>query len=329
MKLGAYMRSLISGVAAAAALTLSFPALAQSSITERVGRIVVGYPPGGATDSIARQIGNALEPLLGQRIIIENRAGLNGVLGAASVAQGSLDPNVVYLCPMSTLAITPQIPGLAIPVDPGQELVPIANLALSSYGLVVSAKSSYQSLNDILAAARAKPGQITFASPGIGSVQHLSGEYISQLANVNMLHVPYRGAAPAVVDVLGGRIDFLFTNLGDVAGQIQSGDLRLLGQGDPSRFPSFPDAPRVADTLPGFDVTGWFGICGHKDLSLADQKRWMEALAKAMSEDALQKRLVDLGFTPNYEEGPTLARRLTEDRRRWLEIIQARQIKSN
>lgn len=314
----------------ATALTLFYlSASAQSGATERIARIVVGYPPGGATDSISRLIGHAIEPILGQRIIIENKAGLNGVLAAASIAQNSPDPNIVYQCPMSTLAITPQIPGLAIPVDPGRETVPIANLALSSYGLVVSGKSPYHSLNDILTAARAQPGQRSFGSPGVGSVQHLSGEYINQLAKVDMLHVPYRGSAAAVIDVLAGRIDFVFTNLGDVAGQIQSGDLRLLGQGDPSRSPTFPDAPRISDTLPGFDVTGWFGICGHKDLTATQRKRWTDAIAKAMKNEALQKRLQDLGFTPKFEEAESLARRLAQDRERWRRIIEIRQVKAN
>lgn len=318
-----------SVLAATAIAMFPLAASAQLGGGERIGRIIVGYPPGGSTDSISRLIGNAIEPILGQRIIIENRAGLNGVLAAAFVAQSLPDPNVVYQCPMSTLAITPQIPGLPVPIDPGRETVPIANIALSSYGLVVAANSPYKSLNDILAAARAKPGQVTFASPGVGSVQHLSGEYINQLAKVDMLHVPYRGAAPAVVDVLGGRIDFFFTNLGDVAGQIQSGDLRLLGQGDPSRFPTFPDAARISDTLPGFDVLGWFGICGHKDLPANERQRWADAIAKVMKDDAFRKRLQQLGFTPQYEDGPALARRLADDRQRWLGIIQLRNIKAN
>ncbi len=308
---------------------IATPAPAQTTGGERIARIVVGYPPGGATDTISRLIGKALEPVLDQRIVVENRPGVNGVLAAAQIVQSPPDPSVVYQCPMSTLAITPQIPGLSVPIDPGVEMAPLANLALSSYGLVVAASSPYRSLKDILSAARERPGRISFGSPGMGSVQHLSGEYINQIAHVNMLHVPYKGASAAVVDVLGGRIDFLFTNLGDVAGQIQSGNLRLLGQGDRSIFPGLADVPRIADTLPEFDVIGWFGICGHKGLSQADRQRWTRAIETVMKDEAFQHRLQELGFTPLFEDGDTLGRRLAEDRIRWRKIIDARNVKAN
>src|SRR6185295_16570353 len=130
--------------------------------------------------------------------------------------------------PMSTLSITPQLIGASVPLDPGVELVPLANMTLSSYGLVVAAASPYRNMADVLAAARARPGQVTFASPGPGSAQHLSGELLKRLAKVDLQHIAYKGAAPAVVDIMGGRIDFMITNLGDVGRQVQAGQLRLL-----------------------------------------------------------------------------------------------------
>lgn len=315
-------------VAAAAFFAIPGIASAQQAPPERIARIIIGYQPGGSTDAISRLIGEAISPILGQRVVVDSRPGANGVLAAAYVAQSPPDGSLVYQCPMSTLAITPQIPGLALPIDPGRDTVPIANLALSSYGLVVAANSPYRSLGDILAVDRARPGRISFASPGMGSVQHLSGEYMNQLARVNMVHVPYRGSAGALLDVLAGRVDFMFTNLGDIKRQVETGDLRLLGQGDPSRLPAFPNAPRIADTIPGFEVTSWYGICGHKDMPAADRKRWQDAIGAAMRDEALLQRMEALGFTPHFEDAETLARRLASDRQRWLQILQARNIRA-
>ncbi len=303
------------------ALLLTGSALA--AFPDRPLRIVSGYAAGGASDLISRYMAEAVAPILNQRVVVENRTGVNGVLGAEAVARGAPDGYAVFQCPMSSMAITPQLVGISVPLDPALELVPIANMALSSYGLVVAANSPHKTMADILAAARAKPGQVTFASPGPGSAQHLSGELLKRLAKVDMQHVPYRGASLAIIDIIGGRIDFMISNLGDVAKQVQAGQLRLLAQGDPSRFPTFPDLPRIADTVPGFEVTGWFGICGPKAMPAEAVAKWDEAIRKAMQDPAVVKRLQDGGFTPIYEGPAVFARRLDTDRRRWKEVIQA------
>lgn len=304
-------------------LALALGAPASAAFPDKQLKIVSGYAAGGASDLIARFIADAVAPIFNQRVLVENRTGVNGVLGAEVVARGTPDGYTVFQCPMSTLSITPQLIGVSVPLDPATELVPIANMALSSYGLVVAANSSYRNITDILAAARAKPGQITFGSPGPGSAQHLSGELLKRLGKVDMQHVPYRGASLAIIDIIGGRIDFMISNLGDVAKQVQGGQLRLLAQGDPSKFPTFPDLPRIADTVPGFEVTGWFGICGPKGMPAEAIARWDEAIRKAMQDPAFLKRLTDGGFTPLYEGPAAFARRLEGDRRRWKEVIQA------
>ncbi len=294
-----------------------------AAFPERPLRIIVGQAPGGSSDLISRFIADAVAPLLGQRVLVENRPGMNGIIGADIVAREAADGYLLFQCPMSTLSISPQLIGAKIPSDPGVELIPISNLTLSSYGLVVPASSAYQNLSDILTAARAKPGQLTFASPGPGSAQHLSGEMLKRLAKVDMLHVPYKGAAPALIDVIGGRIDFMITNLGDVTRQVQAGQLRLLAQGDPSKFPLFPDLPRIADTLPGFEVTGWFGLCGPKAMPVETVKRWDDAIRQIMQDPVFLRRLQDSGFSPLYEGPEAFTRRLEADRRRWREVIQA------
>ena len=306
-----------------AALLLGCVAPAFAAFPDKPLRLVSGYAAGGASDLISRFIAEAVSPILGQRVVVENRPGVNGVIGAEAVARSAPDGYSVFQCPMSTLSITPQLIGVTVPLDPGVELMPLSNMALSSYGLVVAAASPYRSTADVIAAARARPGQITFGSPGPGSAQHLSGELLMRLANLTMQHIAYKGSAPAAVDIMAGRIDFMITNLGDVGRQVQAGQLRLLAQGDPSRFPLFPDLPRIADTVPGFEITGWFGICGPKGMPAEAVARWDDAVRQAMQDPVFLRRLQDAGFTPLYEGPAAFARRLETDRKRWGEVIRA------
>ncbi|MDB5414958.1 MAG: hypothetical protein JWR10_3293 [Rubritepida sp.] len=302
------------------------PALAQ--FPERPPRIVSGFAAGGGSDVLARILAEAISPALGQRVSVENRTGVNGAIGAEVVARSPADGYVAFQCPMSTLAITPQLQGANLPLDPGLELLPVSNVALSSYGLVVAIESPFRTVADVLAAARARPGEVTFASPGPGSAQHLSGELMKRLAGVNMQHIPYRGAAPAAVDIMAGRVDFMITNLGDVSRQVQDGALRFVAQADPSRFPLYPNLARIADTIPGFDVTGWFGICLARGTPIAVITRWDDAVRTAMAEPALRRRLEEAGFTPFYEGPEAFATRLATDRAKWRDVIRAGDVRA-
>jgi tripartite-type tricarboxylate transporter receptor subunit TctC len=300
-------------------LLLAMPAMAQ----ERTLRIVSGFAAGGASDLVARLTADAVAPLLQARVVVENRTGVNGVIAAAEVARSTPDGSSVFQCPMSTMAIVPQLVGANLPLDPGEALAPLGNLALSSYGFVVAANGPYRSVADVLAAARARPGQVSFASAGVGSAQHLSGELLKQKTTTDMTHIPYRGATPAVVDILGGRTDFMITNLADVGQQIQDGALRLLALGDDGGSALFPDAPPLSRQVPGFDVTGWFGICGPRGMAPAVAGRWEAALRQAMADPGFVRRLADSGLTPRFEDAATLGARIAADRRLWRGVIQA------
>jgi len=254
---------------------------------------------------------------------VENRTGVNGVIGAAEVARSAPDGNTLFQCPMSTLAIVPQLIGVSLPVDPGAALAPLANLGLSSYGFVVAANGPYRSVADVLAAARARPGQVSFGSAGVGSAQHLSGELLRQKTATEMTHIPYRGATPAIVDILGGRTDFMITNLADMARQVQDGALRLLAIADDGGSALFPDVPPLSRQVPGFDVTGWFGICGPRGMPAAVVAQWEEALRRAMADPGVQRRLAESGLTPHFEDAATLGARIAADRRLWHGVIQA------
>ncbi len=308
-----------------AMLLLATPAAAQS---DRPVRMVSGFAAGGASDLISRLMAEALTPLLGARVVVENRTGANGVIGAEVVAHSPPDGFTIYQCPMSTMAIAPQLQGANLPVDPGVALAPIANAALSTYALMVAANSPYRSVEDVLAAARRQPGQLAFGSAGVGSAQHLAGELLKQLGRVDIVHIPYRGATPAIVDILGGRVAFTITNIADATRQLTDGALRLVALADDAPNALFPDAPPISRTLPGFNVTGWFGFCGPRGMSAEVVGRIAGAIQAALAQDALQRRLIGAGLTPRFEGPDALAARLAADRRQWLGVIQAVNIRA-
>jgi tripartite-type tricarboxylate transporter receptor subunit TctC len=301
------------------AAALAWPAAAQ----ERSVRVVSGAAAGGSSDFVSRLVAEAVGPLLGARAVVENRTGVNGAIAAAEVARSAPDGTTVFTCPMSTMAITPQLVGANLPVDPGAELAPIATVALSSYGFVVAANGPYRGVPDVLEAARRRPGQVTFASAGVGSAQHLSGELLKQRTGVQMAHVPYRGASPAVVDILGGRTDFMMTNMADITRQVQDGALRLLAIGDDGGSPLFPEVPPLSRLIPGFNVVGWFGLCGPKGMAPEVLRRWEDAVRQAMADPVLVRRMAEGGLTPRFEDAKTLAGRLEADRRQWREVIRS------
>lgn len=310
-----------------ALLLLAVPAAAQD-FPNRPLRIISGSAAGGSNDFVARFFAETLGNIFGQRIVVENRAGVNGVIGAEVVVNSPADGYTAFVCPMSTVTITPQLIGMSMPVDPGTDLGPLAMVGLSSYGLVVRAASPYRNLSDLIADARRRSGQITFASPGVGAAQHLGGELLKQMTGTQMEHVAFRGAAPAMVEILAGRVDFSLTNLGDIVRQVQAGDLRLLAIADDTPSPVFPDAPRVSQTVPGFEVVGWFGLCARRDIPPAAAARWVAAIRQVLEDPGLRQRLTDAGITPRFEDAETFARRIAGDRENWRRIIHASNIRS-
>jgi tripartite-type tricarboxylate transporter receptor subunit TctC len=301
---------------------------AQAQPTDRPARIVVGFAAGGTTDITARVVAEGVAASFGHRAIVDTRTGGNGFIAAEFVVRGSADGSTVLLCPMGPMTISPEMPGMHIPIDVGRDLVPVANVARSSYVVVTGANGPHRTLPDLIAAARARPGALTYASAGYGAAQHLSTERLKRLAGIDMVHVPYRGAAPAALDVIAGRADILITNLGDVIGQIKGGQLRLLAMGDREGWPDFPDAPRLPDIVPGLEVIGWFGVCGPRGMPEEAVARWAAAIRAALDVPALRQRLLDSGLAPNFEDPASFARTIARDRQAWGETIRAAGIRA-
>lgn len=237
-----------------ASLMLLGASLPAGAFPDRPVRILGGFAAGGTGDLINRLIAEAVAPAFGQRPVVEVRSGANGFIAAEAAAHSPPDGHTVVQCSTGMMTVSPQLPGAQLPIDPAQDLVPVANILQSTQTMVVSARSPYRSVADVVAAARARPGTISYASAGIGSVSHLSGARFAQLGHLDMVHVPYRGATPGVLDVSAGRADLIITNLGDVIGQIGEG-LRLLAFADGIGSPRFPDTGQISAVLPGYAAT--------------------------------------------------------------------------
>ncbi len=302
-------------------------AIAPARAQERVARIIGGFAAGGTSDIVARLVADSAGPLLGLRVVVENRTGASGMIGAEFVARSAPDGLTLYQC-ASLVTVLPELPGMRLPIDPMADLAPVANVAHSSQAMVVKADAPWQSLADFLAAARAAPGRLTYASAGIGALSHLSGARLAQLARIDITHVPYRGAALGVVDVMAGRASTIITNLGDVVRQVQGGELRLLGFADGLGSPLFPQAPLLSATVPGYEISGWFGICGPRAMAPEMIERWQAAIAQALQQDAVRRRLLDNGLTPRFEDPAAFARTMQADRAVWRDTIRAADIRA-
>jgi tripartite-type tricarboxylate transporter receptor subunit TctC len=281
---------LLLGTALAASIVA--PAAAAWAL-DRPARIPVGFAAGGTGDLVARTVAEIAAPRLGQPVVVENRAGANGMIAAEAAARAAPDGLTVLMCPTGNMTILPEMPGARLPIDVRAELAPVANVALSIYGMVVGAAAPWHSVAEFIEAARARPGTLSFASVGTGSAQHLAGERLRRAAGIDLLHVAYRGASLAAVDLIARRADVMITNLGDVARQVKGGELRLLALGDAAGHPLFPEAPKLPDALPGFEVTSWLGICGPRGLPPEVAAAWSRAILDGLAETAVAQRLLE------------------------------------
>ena len=302
-------------------LLLAAPAKAQDL------RIVNGFAPGGTADVLARLLAEAVAPTMGSRPVVETRTGANGMIAAEAIARGPADGSAVMVCVMGMLAIASEMPGARLPIDPGREMRGVATIALSPYGLIVAGNGPYRDVAALLAAARTPEG-VTFASVGPGSAPHLAGELLRQRAGGRMTHVPYRGGAPAIIDILAGRTDFLFISLGDVTRQIRAGELRLIALGDDSGRAVFPDVPVIASIVAGVAANTWFGLCGARAMPDAAAERWAGAVRAAVAEPAFARRLEEMGLTPHAEGPAAMDARIAVDRARWGEVIRAGNVRA-
>lgn len=309
-------RSLIAG-------TLSLP-LARAYAQEypnRPVRLIVPFPPGGGTDTFARVVGDRLATSLGVAVVVENRSGAGGNIGLDAVAKSQPDGYTIGLGQTSNLAINPSLYA-RMPYDSLRDLTPIGLVANGPVVLLVNAKAPYQNLGDIIAAAKAKPGMLTMGSPGTGTVGHLVGEMLQTAAKVRFQHIPYRGASPALTDLLGGRIDFYFSTVPPALAQIQGKLLRGLAVTSEKRIPDLPDVPTIAELgYPGFRATSWYGLVARAGTAAPIIERLSADTRKALESAAVREKFALEGVEV-WSSTPQEFRALLErELARWGQIV--------
>jgi tripartite-type tricarboxylate transporter receptor subunit TctC len=317
-------RILLAGLLAAG---LSAPV--QAAFPEREIRFLCGFSPGGTCDLLSRLLAEYLTPIFGQRVIVENRTGASGMIAADYVAKAPPDGHTVMLAIMAMYAVQPVMPGLRMPFDVDRDLTPIANVANVYNILVASPQAPFRTIAELIAYAKQNPGKLSYASAGNGTSQHLSGELFKQLAGVDMLHVPYRGGAPAIVDIVAGRTDMMFGNMPEFLGQIRGGGLRPIAFGAPRASPLFPDLPLIKDTVPGFEIRNWFGVAGPAGMPPAIVARWNEALRQVAAQKSFQDRMAESGMEIIVGSQDEFRATIAADRARWAEVIQKAGIRAD
>lgn len=304
--------------------TAAAPLSAQQN--DRPLRIVVPFATGGAQDVIARYLGGKLPEKLGQPVIIDNKAGAGGVVAADSVS-ASTDGVTVLLATGGAITIAPHL--LAkLPYDPN-DMVPVALLGDTPMTLSVRTESPYKTVADLLRDARARPGQVTYASTGNGTVSHLTGALLAQAGGVSLLHVPYRGAAPAMTDLVGGQVAAIVTSVASIEPMVASGKARVLGTFTHAKLPGMGSAPTIGEAtgLPGMEVPVWVGVMAPRRMPAASIEKLAAALVEVCNLPETGQRFAQLGAITTCGGPAALKKVVTEDSQRWARVIKQGGIK--
>jgi tripartite-type tricarboxylate transporter receptor subunit TctC len=312
-----------SAIAAAicAALMVVPSAYAQTKYPVKPIRLIVPFPPGGGTDILSRLMAAKLTDIAGWQIVVDNRPGAGGNIGLQTAALAAPDGYTMVMGQTSNLAINPALYS-KLPYDPIKSFVPVSLVSASPIALLVSAKSPYKTLPDFVAAAKTRPGELTFGSPGSGTVAHLTGELFQRAAGIKYVHVPYKGAAQGLPDLLGGRIDLFSGSLETAMPHIKAGTIRGLAITSLQRTAAAPDVPTVAESgYKGFDATSWFGILVARGTPQPIVDQLTAEITKVLQLPDVKERLASTGGLP-VKTGPAeFATLLKADVERWARIV--------
>jgi tripartite-type tricarboxylate transporter receptor subunit TctC len=315
----------LAGLAAPAVLAQAAAPASGAAWPSKPIKVIVNFPPGGAADQLARAIGLPLQETLGQPVVVENRAGANGNIGGDLVAKSPPDGYTLLMSSGGMVSVNPHIyPRMSF--DPTKDLVPVAAAARVLVYLVTKPSIPANSIREFIAYVKANPGKLSFGSPGTGSSPHLAGEMFKSQAGLFALHVPYRGAAPALQDLLGGQLDFFF-DPGIGLQHVKSGKLKLLAVGSPKRSPMFPDVPTLDEAgLKGFDADTVFGFYAPAGTPQEVVTRLNREINRIVATQAVTDRILALGGEPLPLTPAEFGAKATEDSRRFGAIIKERKI---
>ena len=283
-------------------------------------RMVVPYAPGGPVDIVARITANKLSETLGQQFVVDNRAGAGGNIALEVVARSTPDGYTLLVGANGTNAINPSL-YKNMPVDPGRDLAPISMVASSAMILVVHPSLPASNVKELIALARAKPGAVTYASSGSGSTAHLSGELFKSMARIDLLHVPYKGAAPALTDLVGGQVQSMITGVSSTLPYVKAGRLKALGVSSEKRQPLLPDVPSIAEQLPGYEVNTWYGVFAPAGAPRPLVDKLNRTLVQIFGTPDAQARLAAVGADAHTNAPDQFAQAIARERAKWAKIV--------
>ncbi|MEN9773733.1 MAG: hypothetical protein RL322_803 [Pseudomonadota bacterium] len=286
-------------------------------------RLVVGYAPGGPVDAAARRFAPHFSREIGLPVVVENRPGAGGAIGGDSVAKAPPNGLMLFYAASPTMTISPHVLK-AMPFDPIKEMAPVAPIVSYANVLVANHQQPFKSVAELIAHARANPGTVTYGSAGLGASNHLSGELLALRTNTQMRHVPYRGNAPAMTDVIGGQISMMFDIIGSARNYVASGRVRALAVTSPQRNPSMPDVPTMREAgVPDLEVGGWFALFGPARLPAEMVARYNEATRKALANDELKARYTEQGYDLWVGSPQQLGERTARELALWAPVAKA------
>jgi tripartite-type tricarboxylate transporter receptor subunit TctC len=308
---------------AASAFTACQPSLAQGKIT----RLVVAFPSGGPVDFVARTMGEQLGKELGHQVIVENKAGANGAIAADYVMRSAPDGQTLWLTSVGAVAINPPLYD-KLPYDPVRDLAPVSLVVNNVELLVVNAGNPANTGAEFIAHALQHSKSVTMASSGIGSVPHLAMELLADATKARLLHVPYKGAAPAITDVIAGHVDGFFGDIPGLIGFIKAGKLKPIGIAAPKRHPLLPEVKTFQEMgIPGVDSDNWYALFTSKATPAADIERLNQAVRRTLANEVVKARLMASGAEPAASSPAELAMLLKNDTAKWGRVIKAKNIK--
>jgi succinate dehydrogenase cytochrome b556 subunit len=288
-------------------------------------KFIVPFPPGGATDISARLLAERLQEIWGQTVVIENRGGAAGGVGAAEAARASPDGYTLFFPSGSVMTANRHIYA-KLNYDPEKDFVPVTKVVMGPQVLVVPANSPYRTVKDLIDAAKAQPGKLTFGHAGIGSQVHLASENFVNSAGIDAVQVPYRGEGPALTALVSGETTFMLANVAAAVGHVNSGRLRALGVTSRTEFAALPGVPPIAKTLPGFENVGWFGIVAPAGTPKEVVHKVYQDTKKALESTQLRARFYVQGLVPVGNTPEEMAREMREESQLWARVVRERKI---
>ena len=312
----------LAGGALSAPMILSGNARAADDWPSKPVRYINVFPPGGPTDTLSRIVCHQLAELTGQQFIVDNKAGSGGNVGTDAIAKSAPDGYTIGLYTIASQSIAPTLYG-KLPFDVEKDFTPIAMLWSVCNMLMVRLELPAKTVPELIELVRASPGKYSFASSGAGTTPHIAGELFKQMAKVNLLHVPYKGSAPAYQDLLANQVDMMFDNIPGPLGLMRGGKVRGLAVTSLQRHPAAPDIPTRADFLPGFEITSWGGICGPAGMPPAVVEKLSALAKKALDSNAVKEAFDKQGATPFWMSPPDTAAYRAADEKRLAPVIKA------